>query len=70
MIRSMKRLAGVIAVAMGWLLGTSSAWAALPAKPDPLSAPGKPYLAYLIAFVLIFGVAAVTFKNAKRTHLD
>jgi hypothetical protein len=72
MISSMKRLTQKIVVAVaGVMLTAGSAWAALPEKPNPISQPDKPlWYAYVIAFVLIAGAAAATFKNAKRTHLD
>ncbi|MHB1156884.1 MAG: hypothetical protein ACYC26_08600 [Phycisphaerales bacterium] len=71
----MKRLGIVIVALTIWLIagggfGDGVAWAALPEK-KPLPGPASPlWYAYLIAFVLIFGAAAITFKNAKRTHLD
>lgn len=71
MIRSMKRLGIVIVALAGWLTsGGGIAWAALPEKKPLPGSAGPLWYAYVIAFVLIFGAAAITFKNAKRTHLD
>jgi hypothetical protein len=53
------------------LMFAGSAWAALPKKPNPIAQSDTPlWIAYVIAFVLMGGAAAATFKSAKRTHLD
>jgi hypothetical protein len=52
------------------LLSPAWASAALPEPAEPISNPDKPYVAYVIALVLVGALCAVAFKPSKRTHLD
>ncbi len=44
-------------------------WAKLPDTPGELP-ENKPYIAWIIAFILIGGVLAGALKSGKRSHLD
>ncbi len=69
-IMPMKNLSTFIVSAITALMITATqAWAALPAKPADDN-PDKPYMAYGVAILLVACVSVVTFKSAKRSHLD
>lgn len=71
MASMMRRSKALVLAAVAAVMTLSSrAVAALPAPPEPISDPDKPYMAYVIALVLVGCVCAVAFKPSKRTHLD
>ena len=52
------------------LLNTAGVWANDGYAKTPQSDPPTPWGAISWSIVLLIGVAAVAFKNAKRSHLD
>jgi len=70
MIDCMNRTLTWLMVGLTVLCLHGTALAALPEKPGSINNAPKPYVAYVVAFVLIAGVCVAVFKGAKRTHLD
>ena len=55
--------------AVAVLTVAADVWAQLPDAPGELPEK-KPYIAWIIAFILIGGVLAGALKSGKRSHLD
>jgi hypothetical protein len=70
MIDGMKTIGWITWLATCLWLSAAPVRAALPPAPGPIDNADRPTLAYIMAVILILAVAAISFKPAKRTHMD